>query len=110
MCLLQDCNHVDSRNEIEQTVPGIFVIRKEGADADEGHEDVGVVIKGVEVLCGLGSVTNACAMLFGLIYALDLSFPENLKYTFEVFQKIIMNLDGQKLSSPVQKLSINMFQ
>lgn len=42
---------------------GIFVIQKEDADAAKGPEDVGVVIEGV-VLCGLGSVANACALLF----------------------------------------------
>ena len=42
---------------------------------------MGVVIEGIEVLNNLGSVTmgfRGFIMLFGLIYALDLAFPENL--------------------------------
>lgn len=53
---------------------------------------MGVVIKGIKVLSDFGSVIMGFIMLFGLIYALDLAFPDNLKYTFEFFQKIIMNL------------------
>jgi len=51
-----------------------------------------VVIDDIEVLNYLGNVV----VLFGLIYALDLSFPNYLKYTFWFCQKIILNLDGKK--------------
>ena len=44
----------------------------------------------------------AFIMLFGLIYALDLSFPDKLKYTFEFDQKILMNLDGHRLNKKIQ--------
>ena len=49
----------------------------------EEPDDIGVVIEGVKVLNNVRSATMAFIMLFGLIYALDLSFPDNLKYTFE---------------------------
>ena len=44
-------------------------------------------------------------MLFGLIYALDLKYPEELKYSFEAFQKIIMDIESRKMSKRVQKLA-----
>lgn len=47
-------------------------------------------------------------MLFGLIYDLDLAFPENLKYT-KFFQKIIINMDGHKLNIKIQQLKIKLF-
>lgn len=89
---------------------GIYVIRKQGVDITEKPEDIGIAIEGVVVLNDLGNVACACALLFGLIYALNLSYPSNLKFTFEVFQKLLMNLDGNKLSTKVQALKIKMAQ
>ncbi len=51
----------------------------------------------------------ASILLFGLIYAMDLSFPDNLKYTFEFVQKILMNLDGHRLNTKIQQLKIKLF-
>lgn len=87
---------------------GLYVIQREGADDEEKPEDVGVVIEGVELLCKLGSISFGCAMLFGLIYTLNLSYPQELNFTFEFFQKVLMNLDGNRLSPKVQALKIKM--
>lgn len=89
---------------MEETVMGVYVILKDGALPDDDPHDIGVLIEGVEVLTGLGNIALACALLFGLIYCLDLSYPAELKCTFEVLQKIFLNLDGQRLSSKVQFL------
>uniref|UniRef100_A0A8C9XZN7 Uncharacterized protein n=1 Tax=Sander lucioperca TaxID=283035 RepID=A0A8C9XZN7_SANLU len=96
----------DAERDLATTVMGIYVIRRDG---DQEPEDVGVVIEGIKVLSNLGTVIMGFVMLFGLIYALDLSFPDNLKYTFEFFQKIIMNLDGHKLNAKIQQLKIKLF-
>ncbi|KAJ8393736.1 hypothetical protein AAFF_G00057890 [Aldrovandia affinis] len=94
----------DAERDIK--VMGIYTIRRDG---NEKPEDVGIVIEGIKVLNNFGSVIMGFIMLFGLIYALDLSFPDNLKYTFEFFQKIIMNLDGHKLNTKIQQLKIKLF-
>lgn len=94
----------DAERDIATTVMGIYTIRREG---HEEPEDVGDV--GIKVLSDVGSVIMGFIMLFGLIYALDLAFPENLKYTFEFFQKIIMNMDGHKLNAKIQQLKIKLF-
>ncbi|KAA8592095.1 hypothetical protein FQN60_017550, partial [Etheostoma spectabile] len=42
---------------------------------------IGIVIEGVQVLHEMPSVPHSCAMLFGLIHALNLRYPSKLKYT-----------------------------
>ncbi|XP_071403280.1 uncharacterized protein [Centroberyx affinis] len=106
-----DSESREAELRIVQTTMGIYVTRVEGAGpGDEPFADVGVVLEGVEVLHNLQSVTLGCVMLFGLIYALNLSYPKDVKCTFEVFQKILMELDTTKLSPKVQALKIKMLQ
>ncbi|XP_067364136.1 sterile alpha motif domain-containing protein 3-like [Channa argus] len=95
---------LEAHSNMEQTVMGVYVMLKDGALPDDDPHDIGVLIEGVEVLNGLGNIALACALLFGLIYCLDLSYPAELKCTFEVLQKLFLNLDGQRLSSKVQFL------
>ncbi|XP_062240626.1 uncharacterized protein LOC133959079 [Platichthys flesus] len=87
-----------------ETVFGVFVIRHHGAGPSENPEDVGIILEGVMVLHELRYVPFAVAMLLALVYALNLSYPRELRYTFEALQKIIMKLDGNKLSAKVQAL------
>lgn len=70
----------------------------------EGTEDVGIVIDGAPVLTALGNFPRACAMLMGLVYALNLAYPKELRYTFEAFQKLLLELDSSKLSPKVNSL------
>lgn len=56
------------------------------------------------ILENLNNEANACSMMLGLIYALNLAYPQDLRYTFETFQKIFMELDAKKLSNKVQVL------
>ncbi len=82
---------------IQKAVVGIYVIRYEGADIEDSPADVGVVLEGEKVIQDLCSVPYATAMLLGLIYGLNL-YPPELRYTFEVLQKLFLVLDGNKLS------------
>lgn len=72
--------------------------------AEEDPADVSIVIEGNKVLNACGNRTKACVLLMGLIYALNLEYPKKLKYTFEVFQKLFLELDGAKLLKKVQSL------
>ncbi|KAI4820784.1 hypothetical protein KUCAC02_028752 [Chaenocephalus aceratus] len=100
----------EAESAIPQTTMGLYVIRNEGAQEEDGPEDVGVIIEGVELLSNLRSISSGWAMLFGLIYTLNLSYPQELKFTFEFLQKVLMNLDGNKLSPKIQSLKIKMLQ
>lgn len=72
------------------------------------EEDIGIVIDGAKVLTTLGNFTRACTMLMGLIYALNLAYPKELKYSFEAFQKLFLELDCAKLSPKVNNLKIKL--
>ena len=66
--------------------------------------DVIIVIDGTEVMAGCKTVTNACILLMGFVYSLNLSYPPKLRYTFEVFQKLFLELDDLKFSPKVDSL------
>lgn len=85
----------------------VFVIREEEDPLQPPH-DIWVVIEGVEVLDELPSVAHACAMLFGLIYALNLSYPSELKYTFDALQKIFMEIEPKKMTRRECSLSVKL--
>lgn len=69
-----------------------------------------VVIEGNKVMEGCGSLTKACVLLMGLIYALNLEHPKQLKNTFEAFQKLFLELDGEKLLKKVHSLKSKLMQ
>ncbi|KAI9520765.1 hypothetical protein NQZ68_013170 [Dissostichus eleginoides] len=101
---------VETDQSVDQMVLGIFAIKKEGAEPTDSLADVGIVIEGVEVLNDLQNIANALAILFGLTYALDLSYPKNLRCTFEVLQKIVMEMDVRHLSTKAQVLKNKLFE
>ncbi len=80
------------------------MIKHLGADVDQDPDDVRIIVEGVQVLQELRDVANACALLFGIIYDLNLSYPSDLRYTFEFIQKILMELDAHRLSNQIQVL------
>lgn len=67
-----------------------------------------IVVEGTKILQGI-DVARSCALLMGVIYALNLSYPKQLKFTFEAFQKLCLELDGQKASSKVMNLKYGIF-
>ncbi|KAK7918866.1 hypothetical protein WMY93_010150 [Mugilogobius chulae] len=99
----QDSHRAEMLRDLEDVTMAVFVIRTEVHCLEEPPVDIGVVIEGVEVLNGLSSVASACALLLGLIYVLNLAYPKSLRVTFEVFQKVIMELEPQKMSPKVTR-------
>ncbi|XP_059188275.1 uncharacterized protein LOC131971024 [Centropristis striata] len=91
----------ETQRELDQTVIGIYVIKHPSAELPE---DVGIIVEGVQVLSEIKDVATACALLFGTIYDLNLSYPTDLRYTFEFIQKILMELDTHRLSTKIQVL------
>jgi len=96
----------EHENVMDQTMK-VLVIH----DArDGGPADVSIVIEGDRVLTLCGNQTKACALLMGFIYALNLEYPKKLRYTFEVFQKLFLELDGAKLLKKVQSLKCKLME
>lgn len=92
---------------IEKTTVEICVTREmPGSD----FSDVGIIIEGVLVLQDLDNVALATALLFGLFYSLNLRYPSQLRYTFEVIQKVVMELDVTQLSRKAQSLKTKLLQ
>uniref|UniRef100_A0A3B5BLR9 Uncharacterized protein n=1 Tax=Stegastes partitus TaxID=144197 RepID=A0A3B5BLR9_9TELE len=75
---------------LDQTLIGIYVIKHQGASVNLLPEVVGIIVKGVQVLSGLKDVATAFALLFGIIYGLNL--------------KILMEFDTHRLSTKIQVL------
>lgn len=106
---VKDADVVAAERELEQLTFAIYSINVEGGDATTPPADVGIAIKGVEVLHNLGDIACACALLMGVIYALNLSYPKELKAFFEVLQKLFFQMDAGKLSAKVQLLKNKLY-
>lgn len=94
----------DMDHWIEETTMGIFVLQC--ATDPETDDEVNIVLEGkvmLDVACA--KVCQAVALLFGLIYSINLTYPKYLKYFWEVLQKLVLKLeDGRNLSPKVQGL------
>lgn len=71
--------------------------------------NVAVVLEEEVVMDNLGDFTNALMMLFGLLYAVNMEYPKDLRYTFEAVQKIILNL-GKECTARIQSLKNKLLQ
>ncbi|XP_041934950.1 uncharacterized protein LOC121697482 isoform X2 [Alosa sapidissima] len=71
--------------------------------------NVAVVLEEEVVMDNLGDFTNALMMLFGLLYALNMEYPKDLRYTFEAVQKILLNL-GKECTARIQSFKNKLLQ
>uniref|UniRef100_A0A3B4HAN5 Uncharacterized protein n=1 Tax=Pundamilia nyererei TaxID=303518 RepID=A0A3B4HAN5_9CICH len=81
---LRSLNSIIQRSNKETTM-GIYIIKSR--DANGSPEDIGIVLEGQRVWQDLDNYTLAAAMLFGLMYTLNLTYPLE-KYTFEKAQVV----------------------
>ncbi|KAL6484916.1 hypothetical protein MHYP_G00069610 [Metynnis hypsauchen] len=100
--LAKDVNEDDLSDSYINHVLKIIVRRQSVSSEVLTH--VSIVIEGTEVLADCKTVAKACTLFMGLMYALHLSYPSRSKYTFEVFQKIFLQLDAMKMSPKVVSL------
>ena len=82
---------------------GILSVMEDHSSAPARLQNVAVVLEEHIVLQDLPDLLTALALLFGLIYALNIQFPKELRYTFETFQKLFLE-HGTDLSARVRSL------
>lgn len=59
------------------------------------HEvfDVAIVVEETVVLHNMKDLAESFAMLMGVIYCVNLKYPDAMKYTFEFLQRVMMNIE-----------------
>ncbi|KAK7912340.1 hypothetical protein WMY93_012551 [Mugilogobius chulae] len=97
----------EAETELASSTLAVFVMR-EDFDSLQPPQDIGIVVEGVQVLNKLPSVAHACAMLFGLIYVLNLRYPGELKHTYDALQKLFMDIEPKKMTRRVLTLSVKL--
>ncbi|KAF7691454.1 hypothetical protein HF521_011751, partial [Silurus meridionalis] len=100
LIVLQNIEEENIQRHLQKTPMGIHVINKEGGEV--GHFDViGIYVGGVIILDNTFFSAQACALMLGVVYALNLSDPKELKYYYKFMQKVLLAVDGGKLSPKV---------
>ncbi|XP_048019948.1 sterile alpha motif domain-containing protein 3-like [Megalobrama amblycephala] len=102
------CEPTDNEVDVVQSVKvGILSVSEDTRQDCAFPDDVvnmAVILEGEIVIVDLQDIPNAFVTLFGLLYALNISYPKELRYTFEVIQRIFMNIDGESCSAKVHGL------
>ncbi|XP_059408507.1 uncharacterized protein LOC132142564 [Carassius carassius] len=65
--------------------------------------NVAIVLEEEVVLENMGDFVSAFIVLFGMLYALNMEYNKDLRYTFEFIQKVFLNM-GTECSKKVQTL------
>ncbi|KAL6489211.1 hypothetical protein MHYP_G00029520 [Metynnis hypsauchen] len=102
--LITHYQHINGDLDPDDLTHHMLKIVTKGGSADGSPLEAGIILEGVQVIAGLQSVPNACVILVGLMYAVNLSYPRPLRYTFEFFQKMLLELDSGKLSPKILSL------
>ena len=71
----------------------IFVVEDVKEPLPVFYNDVAIVIEEKIVMRHLDDVPNAFVNLMGLLYMLNLDYLKDLKYTFEVIQRLFMGIE-----------------
>ncbi len=66
--------------------------------------DTAIILEGVIAMDGLENVPHAMCFVFGLIYALNMEYPSQLKNTFEFIQRVFLSLGHKSLKPKLQSL------
>nr|XP_055028078.1 uncharacterized protein LOC129417438 isoform X1 [Misgurnus anguillicaudatus] len=84
---------------------GILAITEDDVASSElpTFQNFAIVLEEAIVLKDFPDLPSAVSYLFGLVFALNFEYPKELKYTFEVIEKVFMDM-GTQCSTRVQSL------
>nr|XP_023679152.1 uncharacterized protein LOC111849980 isoform X4 [Paramormyrops kingsleyae] len=101
-CTIED----DSEEpDVDSSVALLTVVRELPDVAFQYNpEKILIILEKEVVITNLQSLSDAFLLMFGLIYALDLSYPKEMANTFEFIQKVLLGLDDGKLKPRVLAL------
>ncbi len=84
---------------------GILVVVEDVMDPLPAfYNDVALMIEEEVVMRHLSDIPNAFLNLMGLVYALNLDYPKELKFTFEVIQHLFIGVGSDSCSARVHSL------
>lgn len=89
---------------------GILYVHEDcGPGRSTRVQNIAVILEERIVLQDIPDTPTALAYLFGLLYALNISYPKALKYTFDTLQNVFMEMDSkctQRVRSLKNKLAL----
>lgn len=83
---MQDIEGNAIPKDMQKWAMGIYVIGKENGDPGH-HDDIGISIDGAIIQDNIGSAAQACAVMLGVIYTLNLAYPKELRHYYEIHSK-----------------------
>ncbi|XP_063062298.1 uncharacterized protein LOC134455202 [Engraulis encrasicolus] len=114
-CLFRKCFDTDAEETYTKGVKiGILsVVEDDGVAARRSLPNVvniAVILEETVVLDDINDLPSAVGYLFGLLYACNMEYPKGLNYTFEVIQKVFLELDAQNCSARAISLRRKIFE
>ncbi|KAI4871435.1 hypothetical protein NFI96_013057 [Prochilodus magdalenae] len=99
--LFKKCLDTDPEDEQTKGLSvGVLVVLEDGisvASSSANIQNIAIVLEETIVLEELSDISAGFAYLFGLLCALNLSYPKDLRYTFDAIQNVFMELGSGSL-------------
>ncbi|KAL2102047.1 hypothetical protein ACEWY4_003808 [Coilia grayii] len=99
-CLFRKCLDTDAEEIYTKGVKIsiLSVLEDDGVAARRSLPNVlniTIILEEAVVLIDIKDLPSAVGYLIGLLYACNMEYPKELRYTFEVIQKMLLELDAQ---------------